>query len=856
MFKTSIAKETWEKKYQYDNESPLETQVRIAKSLASVEKDPERWTEVFLKTLVKFDESGNPIGLKCTPGGRITANIGTKFKNASLLNCYINGPVKNATITYERKVPNSDLLIPIKYTTPNTGDNMYNIVLTLLEQALTLGSEGGWGFNSSFIRPRGTMVKGIGVEHPGVVKFLEVFDKMAEVIVAGNNDGFKAPLKNYLTTNQLEDLVKLANIPKKKMSRKGAMMVCLDCNHPDIEEFILAKQKGAQLTKFNMSVLLTDEFLNAVENNEFFELKFNNVVYKKIKARQLYDLIMGSTYNRNEPGVLFYDNMQKNNPLAYFGPVNSTNPCGEIAGNEAVTTVCLLGNVNLTQYVLPDRTFDWDMYKKDVGIFARMLDNVNDLHKEDLPAYLWNVKNVRQYGMGLNGFGSMLYMLGIPYSSKEAILLAEELNKIKLNICLQTSAKLAYEKGIALAFDNDKYFKTNYWTKFLKGKLDEETIKMVNLYGLRNLKHTTNAPNGNSSIFCDNVSNGLEPVFMHKYERTMITDWPEGLTQDNVKSLLKEIKVADVTCWKGTYNNKTYYYEPHNRGLCQVEVIKDYGYNWVEENYPIDLKENKDKYVTTNDLKVEEHVNMQAAFQSYLDQSVSKTANLPKSYLFSDFKNLYLQAWKKGLIGFTTYRDGTMESVLSKIEEKKNDQESHIIKKTVKLPSKFINGPTHVIRREHMKFYLHFSYLEEDKNMKYPIALWIQTNHRYTGEAVYVNRALKALSELLIKFEVSESYISKLTDKYRNDLPSSKIAKLVSMCLRHNLPIPSIISALENLEGDNVSSLLTAVRKFLSMHIEDGVKVVGGTCNNCQSSNLIYESGCNKCLDCGTSGCG
>ena len=234
---------------------------------------------------------------------------------------------------------------------------------------------------------------------------------------------------------------------------------------------------------------------------------------------------------------------------------------------------------------------------------------------------------------------------------------------------------------------------------------------------------------------------------------------------------------------------------------------------------------------------------------------VHNTCGIPKSYPFSDFKELYLKAWKSGLIGFTTYRDGTMESVLSKIEEKKDSSESHIIKKTVKLPEKFINGPTHVIKREHMKFYLHFSYLEEDKTMHYPIALWIQTNHQFPGEAVYVNRALRSLSDLLKRYEISESYISKLTDKYKNDLPSSKIAKLVSMCLRHNLPIPSIIAAIENLEGDNISSLLTAVRKFLSIHIADGTKAVGKKCE-CGSINVIFEGGCTKCLDCGWSGCG
>ena len=342
---------------------------------------------------------------------------------------------------------------------------------------------------------------------------------------------------------------------------------------------------------------------------------------------------------------------------------------------------------------------------------------------------------------------------------------------------------------------------------------------------------------------------------MHDYERTIICGWPEGLTQENVKTILKEVKIADVICWKGDYDGKTYYYEPHNRGLCQVEIIRDYGYQWVLDNYPETIKEENNPYITTNDLKIEDHLAIQEVFQTYNDQSVSKTCNIPNKFTFTDFKELYLNAWKRGLNGFTTYRDGTMESVLSKIEEKRQDEETHIIKKTVKLPDKFINGPTHVIKREHAKFYIHFSYTNEDKGLNYPIAMWIQTNHQYIGEAVYVNRALRSLSDLLRKFEISENYITKLTEKYKNDLPSSKVAKLVSMCLRHNLPIPSIVAALENLEGDNISSLLTAVRKFLSMHIKDGTKITGKKCE-CGSTLLVYEGGCSKCLDCGSSNCG
>jgi ribonucleoside-diphosphate reductase alpha chain len=848
ILKTQLAKEIWRNKYKYNNEDELETQIRVASSLASIEKNKKYWEEKFLNCLVKFDENKQPLGLKCTTGGRITANIGTSYKNASLFNCYVSNSVKNATIKYIRKVPNTDVKIPVIYESPDTGDDMINIILTLLEQSLTLGSEGGWGTNFSFIRPRGAIIKGIGIEHPGIVKFLEVFDKMADIIVSGNNDGFIPPLKDITTIERVKTLG-----PKKEIIRKGAMMACLSCDHPDIEEFVLAKQKGGRFTKFNFSVLITDDFMNKVAKDENFDLVFDGKIYKTIKAKELYDLIMKSTYNKNEPGVLFYDNMQKNNPLSYLGPVDATNPCGEVPGNSAITTCCLLGSINLTQYITLEREFDWNQYIEDIHVFVRMLDNVNDLQKRDLPAYLWNIKNVRQIGVGLNGFGSMLYMLGVPYNSKKAIDLAEKLNRIKLNECLKASALLAKEKGKAKMF-NKNYFKTYYWNNYLKGKLDDQTIKLVKKYGLRNCKLTTSPPLGNSSVLCDNISNGLEPVFTHQYERTyIVSNWPEGLNQDNIKNLLKKIEVADVTCWEGEYNGKFYYYEPHNRGLCIKEKVNDYGYKWILDNYPEEI--NKKYLISSSDLKIDDHINIQLAFQKYIDQAVSKTCIIPNDYPYEDFKNLYKKAWKNGLLGFTTYREGTMESVLSKIEEVKEISE-HLVIRNVRLPKKFINGPCEIIKREGIKYYIHFSYLEEDKEYKFPIAIWLQTNHVFTGEAVYVNRAMRSLENLLTKYEIEDQYIDKLYNKCKNDPPNYKLAKYISMCLRHNLPILDIVLALENLEGDNISTILTAVRKFLSKHIENGTKVKGKKCPACNSEKIIYESGCIKCLDCGEGNCG
>lgn len=849
MFRTRLAYENWATKYQYGNETPLETQIRAAKALASVEKPEEReyWENKFLNTLVKF-ENNSPLGLKFTLGGRITANIGTKYKGTTLMNCFINGPVKDAQIFYTREVPGTDKFIVNNILTDKSPDSLANIFLTILEQAETLKSEGGYGINFGFIRPRGSLIKGIGIQHPGVVKYMEIWDKVSEIIVQGNNDGYKDILKNYLTDEQIESF----DAPLKKMARKGAMMAVLPVFHPDIEEFVRAKQTPGRLTKFNISVGVTDDFMVAVENDDIYELKFNGIVYKKVKARELYELIMQSTYNRAEPGILYIDSMQRNNPISYLGPLDATNPCGEIGGNPVTSTVCLLGSLNLTQYVRKDRTFDWDLYVEDIRVAARMLDNVNDLTDSALPQYRWATTNIRQYGMGINGLGSALFMMGIPYNSQAAIEFTEKVNSLKEEHTWDVSADLAAEKGPFPAY-TPAFLETEWFTQFTQ--IPEYVKEKIRKNGVRNAKTTTNPPLGNSSVVCDNVSNSIEPIFSLEYDRTYISDsWPEGLNVDNVKTILKETKAGDATVWRGEFNGVRYHYEPHNRGLCIVETVMDYGYAWVKENYPEDIVNKADYIVTTSDLKVEDHVAIQAAVQRHVNQSVSKTANIPNDYPFEDFKNLYIAAWKSGLNGFTTYREGSMEAVLSKIDEKDEKSEISIVKSGIELPDEFVNGPTKVITREGMKFYIHFSYLPEDDKQTHPIAMWIYTNHK--GETVAANHAVKRLAELLRQFEIDNELIEAQLEKVKGNQSHNKIAKMVSMCLRHNLPIASIVVALENLEEDYISSLVTAVRKFLGSVVKDGTKVVGRTCSACGSENLAFEAGCSKCLECGSAACG
>lgn len=914
IFNTRLARENWASKYRFDDETELETFQRVCRAVAEVEfqyegstEDVDYWYDRFLKTLVNFvevpkgtegediyvsSEDGltyQAIGLNATPGGRITANAGTSYDKATVWNCFINSPVSNAEIKYTKRVPNSDEVIECLIKTEQTPDNLTNIFLSLLEAAETLKSEGGYGVNFGFIRPRGTLINGVGIRHPGVVAYMELWDKMSAMIVKGDNDGYVPSLQNHLTQETVDRIEKAA-------PRKGAMMAILPIWHPDVEEFVRAKQEKGCLTKFNISVLVDDAFMEAVENDTLYDLHFNGKVTKRVMARELYDLIMESTYNRAEPGIVFFDNMNRNNPLLYLGPVSAANPCAEVPGSSYMdhkynpapylkpyiedwdehligfTTVCLLGSINLTQFVNSDRSFDYDGYTEAMTTFTRFLDNVNDMGSVPLPAYEWAVKNIRQFGMGVNGLGSTLYMMGLRYGAKDALAFTQRIHEIKDEATLRSSALLAKERGPFPMYD-ERYLETPYFKNVCTASAS--TLELVRKYGVRNAKRLTNPPLGNSSVICNMVSNGIEPVFSHWYDRTIIADaWPEGLTRDNVKDVLDEIEVGDATAWKGEYAGKVWYYEPHNRGLCFVDKVEDYGFAWVRKHFPEDIENEADYLVTSQNLNVGEHVSMQAKIQESCDQAVSKTSNLPKDYPFGDFKGLYIEAWKAGLVGFTTYREGIMENVLStgdeqpKIKEPGDLLESlmehqvvpedvaitdrGVVVSDINMPDMFDNGPTHTIRREGNKYYMHLSYLPNDHIN--PVALWIHSNHLEDGEYVTMNRAFRAVTKLLQASGVAPELVRAQVDKIHEDEYHVKLGKIISMAMRHNISIPTLVEAMSHIEDDYVATTLTAVRKFLSEQIPDGTAVSGKVCESC-SGEVIYESGCTRCLDCGASEC-
>jgi ribonucleotide reductase alpha subunit len=358
--------------------------------------------------------------------------------------------------------------------------------------------------------------------------------------------------------------------------------------------------------------------------------------------------------------------------------------------------------------------------------------------------------------------------------------------------------------------------------------------------------------NHNTSIICDITSNGIEPVFMHEYQRTRIIDsWPQGLTKENIKGILQETKAGDATVWKGEYHEVVYYYEPHNRGLCVIEPVRDYGYQWVMDNYPEDIQSNQDYLITTEGLSVFDHVDSQAIIQRNISQSVSKTINLPAGYSFDGFKDLYRYAWTKGLVGCTTYVAGSMESVVSAVDSSPDEEELEQVLDDVIMPAEFYNGETSVIKREGNKFYIHFSYSTPTR--KRPIAIWINTNTE--APIRHTNQAVSSLLELAKRKGIKQSHIEDVKEKIKENSSNNRLARAVSFCLRHRVPIVDIVIELDKLEEVYVTDLVFAIRKFLSSYVKDGTKVEGRSCSSCGSSNIEYSGGCSTCKDCGMSNC-
>jgi ribonucleoside-diphosphate reductase alpha chain len=490
---------------------------------------------------------------KFLPAGRVMAGAGSG-RNVTLFNCFVMGTIP---------------------------DDMSGIFTHLREAALTMQQGGGIGYDFSTLRPKGAPVKGVGADASGPLSFMDVWDGMCRTIMSAGH-------------------------------RRGAMMATLRCDHPDIEAFIEAKREPGRLRMFNLSVLVTDAFMQAVKEGAPWELAFNGTTYKVLPARELWDKIMRATYAYAEPGVIFIDRINRRNNLHYCETISATNPCGEQP--LPPYGACLLGSINLAALVkepfTPQAQLDEAELTRLVPVAVRLLDNTIDVSRFPLEQQLHEAKSKRRIGLGVTGLADALIECGVRYGSAEAVALTERWMRLIRRQAYLASTAIAREKGAFPLYDREPYLAGE-----TVSALDQEVRDAIAANGIRNSLLTSVAPTGTISIFADNVSSGLEPVFSFNYTRSVLM--PDGARRE--------------------------------------EEVSDHAYRLFKrlrgEHAPL-----PDSFVDAQGLAPADHLVMQAAVQKYVDSSISKTINIPADFPFAQFKDVYTRAYELGCKGCTTYR--------------------------------------------------------------------------------------------------------------------------------------------------------------------------------------------------------
>jgi ribonucleoside-diphosphate reductase alpha chain len=501
-------------------------------------------------------------GFKFLPAGRIVAGAGTG-RSVTLFNCFVMGTIP---------------------------DSMGGIFEMLKEAALTMQQGGGIGYDFSTIRPKGADVKGVAADASGPLSFMDVWDSMCRTIMSAG-------------------------------ARRGAMMATMRCDHPDIEDFITAKADPARLRNFNVSVLVTDPFMEAVKADGPWDLLFEGKVFKTVQARELWNRIMRATYDYAEPGVIFIDRINTMNNLAYCETIAATNPCGEQP--LPPYGACLLGSINLARLVEnafeDGAALDEDALDKLVTTAVRMMDNVVDASRFPLEAQAQEAEAKRRIGLGVTGLADALMMVGARYGSEEAARLTSRWLGALARAAYRASAHLAAEKGAFPLFDAEAFLASGSLQN-----MDDETRDLIAKHGIRNALLTSIAPTGTISLFAGNVSSGIEPVFAHAYTRKVL--------QKDGSRTEEEVVDYAVQMWRDKFG---------------------------EADIP-------DHFVDAQVLAPGDHVRMQAAAQEWVDSSISKTINVPADISFDAFKDVYMEAWDTGCKGCTTYRPNAVTgSVLS-----------------------------------------------------------------------------------------------------------------------------------------------------------------------------------------------
>jgi len=519
--------------------------------------------------------------MRFLPAGRVQSAIGSE-RITTAYNCFVSGEIE---------------------------DSMDSIMERAKEAAETMRKGGGIGYDFSKLRPRGDHIKSLDSKSSGPISFMQVFDSVCQTIASSGH-------------------------------RRGAQMGVLRIDHPDILDFIRAKRNNDKLTGFNISVGITDAFMEALDSGSDYDLYFNGEHRGSLSAQMVWDEVMSSTWDWAEPGVLFIDRIKEMNNLWYCEEIYATNPCGEQP--LPAYGACLLGSFNLTKYLEKEKdkyVFNFKQFKSDIMPVVQAMDNVVDRTIYPLKAQEDEAKNKRRMGLGVTGMANAGEMLGYPYASKEFMVWAEKIFACLRDNCYKASAELAKDKGAFPLYRKD-YLKSNYIRS-----LPASVQSLIRENGIRNSHLTSIAPTGTISIVGDNVSGGIEPVYSHKYDRTIQTfDGPI------------------------------------------VETVEDYAYSHGVEGR------------TADSISVNDHLNVLLLAQHYIDSACSKTCNVSGDVDYDSFKQVYVNAWKGGAKGCTTFRiDGKRFGIFNETveEEKKVSSEAEeVAQEEDKVEACFIDPAT------------------------------------------------------------------------------------------------------------------------------------------------------------------
>lgn len=748
-FEVPIAQDIWSAKYRFSgNETdPGDadfTDTARRVAKAAAQAEPELDRSAWEGRFYEAIES-----LRFIPAGRILAGAGTG-RAVTLFNCFVMGTIP---------------------------DSLEGIFEHLKQAALTMQQGGGVGMDFSTIRPRGAEVKGVGSDASGPLSFMDCWDAMCRTVHSAG-------------------------------ARRGAMMGCLRIDHPDIEEFIDVKRQPERMRNFNLSVLVTDLFMDALENDADWPLVFEGETYRTLKARDLWEQLMRATYDVAEPGVIFVDRVNALNNLAHCEKISASNPCGEQM--LPPYGACLLGSINLAALV--ERPFENDA-RLDLGALTeltataiRLLDNVIDISRYPLPEQEAEAKAKRRIGLGITGLADALLYCGAAYGSDDAVALLEEWLGTIRTAAYRASAELAREKGAFPLYDPSMLKRPNIEA------LDEETRTLISEHGLRNGCLTSIAPTGTTSLLAGNVSSGIEPVFAYSYQRRILN--PDGSARHEA------VEDDALRRWRAL------------RG---------------DEEPPAEL------FVSAQSLSPADHVAMQASAQSMIDSSISKTVNVPEDIPFADFQEVYREGYARGCKGLTTYRPNAVTGSVLSVEEPAGGEKEVFADPVHSEPPKreeMLDGTTYKLKWPDSAHAIYVTINNiDDGTHKRPFEIFINSkNMDHYAWTLALTRMISAVFRRGGDVSFVAEELKAVFDPRGGAWVTGRF-------------VPSLLAAIGDIIERHMAQFAPAQ---LDLPIEPNPEAatsftaapMGPCCPQCGVPGMIREEGCNKCLSCGFSKCG